>query len=398
MAVNPEKRRSAVLIGAGSVALIALLLVGCGSKKADSSSTSTSSTTRTSGGSTTPNTPVSVPAWTPPVQATDLMVDASTPQIVSYGSDSNQNLEVFQSAGDPQGTIVYIHGGAWEGGSMQQNTAAIVMTEEEQEKAAEFRQISSLAATNVLQQLKPQLSSGWDIVSIDYRLATPNAGPGIRATQILNDVDHAMRFIIANASKLDLDMTSFIISGGSAGGHLALMEALTAASGQFVDPKLPSNLKDVKVEFDGIIAMVAPSDLTTVWQTGGIGTVGTDAVLGCAQENPPAVASMPPCDPSVPVTFSPITYTKAAATNGTQLPPAYFAYGGEDTLVLISTQGIPEIEAWAVAAGPGQTWFDLPPSGTHNIDDNVNQLSLDHWLDNANSSTWTGAGAMQPSS
>jgi hypothetical protein len=78
------------------------------------------------------------------------------------------------------------------------------------------------------------------------------------------------------------------------------------------------------------------------------------------------------------------------------LPPAYFAYGGLDTLVLISTQGMPQINAWAAASGPNQTWYDLPPQGTHNIDDNVNELALDNWLDNVANATWTGPNAKTP--
>ena len=372
-----------------------VLVVACSSK--DSSSTSTTAGSASSSSSTAvPNTPVSVPAWTPPAQATDLMADASTPQVVSYGSDPNQNLEVFQSTGEPQGTIVYVHGGAWEGGSMQQNTSAIIQAQEAQERTAEFVQLSKLASNGVLDELKPQLSTGWDIVSIDYRLATATSGPGIRATQLMNDVDHAMRYIVANAKTLDLDMSTFIISGGSAGGHLALMEALTAASGQFIDPTISSDLKKVKLSFDGVIAMVAPSDLNTLYLAGGIAPPGQEALLGCSLQNPPYVAGTPQCNEAVVNQFSPITYTKAAKTNGVTLPPAYFAYGGLDTLVLISTQGMPEIDAWAAASGPSETWYDLPPQGTHNIDDNVNDLALDNWLDNVANATWTGPNAKTP--
>jgi acetyl esterase/lipase len=381
---------------AGVVLASSLLLfaAACGSKGSSSGTTSQSSSPSST---LVPNTPVSVPAWTPPVQATDLMTDESAPKLVSYGSDPNQNLEVFQSAGDSQGTIVYIHGGAWEGGSMQQNTSAIIQAQEEQERTAEFVQISKLASNGILDQLKPQLSTGWDIVSINYRLATATSGPGIRATQLMNDVDHAMRYIVANAKDLDLDMSTFIISGGSAGGHLVLMEALTASSGQFMDPALPSNLKNVKLSFDGVIAMVAPTDLNTLYLVGGpLAPPGQEALLGCSLQNPPFTAGMPQCNGSIASQFSPITYTKAAKTNGVTLPPAYFAYGGLDTLVLISTQGMPEIDAWAAASGPSETWYDLPPQGTHNIDDNVNDLALNNWLDNVVKSTWTGPNAKTP--
>ena len=62
-----------------------------------------------------------------------------------------------------------------------------------------------------------------------------------------------------------------------------------------------------------------------------------------------------------------------------------------------ATQGLPEVTAWAAAAGPEQTWYDFPPAGTHNIDDNVNELALNNWLDNVESGKWTGTGAQQPS-
>lgn len=376
------------------ISFLALVVAACGS---NGSSTTTTSQSASPSSTLVPNTPVSVPAWTPPVQATDLMTDASTPKVVSYGSDPNQSLEVFQSSGDAQGTIVYIHGGAWEGGSMQQNTSAIIQAQEEQERTAEFVQLAKLASSGVLDELKPQLSRGWDIVSINYRLATATSGPGIRATQLMNDVDHAMRYIVANAKALDLDMSTFIISGGSAGGHLALMEALTASSGQFMDPALPSNLKKVKLSFDGVIAMVAPTDLNTLYLVGGpLAPPGQEALLGCSLQNPPFTAGMPQCNESVVNQFSPLTYTKAARVNGVTLPPAYFAYGGLDTLVLISTQGMPEIDPWAAASGPNETWYDLPPQGTHNIDDNVNDLALNNWLDNVASATWTGPNAKTP--
>jgi acetyl esterase/lipase len=376
------------------ISFLALVVAACGS---NGSSTTATSQSASPSSTLVPNTPVSVPAWTPPVQATDLMTDASTPKVVSYGSDPNQSLEVFQSSGDAQGTIVYIHGGAWEGGSMQQNTSAIIQAQEEQERTAEFVQLAKLASSGVLDELKPQLSRGWDIVSINYRLATATSGPGIRATQLMNDVDHAMRYIVANAKALDLDMSTFIISGGSAGGHLALMEALTASSGQFMDPALPSNLKKVKLSFDGVIAMVAPTDLNTLYLVGGpLAPPGQEALLGCSLQNPPFTAGMPQCNESVVNQFSPLTYTKAARVNGVTLPPAYFAYGGLDTLVLISTQGMPEIDPWAAASGPNETWYDLPPQGTHNIDDNVNDLALNNWLDNVASATWTGPNAKTP--
>ena len=86
--------------------------------------------------------------------------------------------------------------------------------------------------------------------------------------------------------------------------------------------------------------MVAPTDLNTLYLVGGpLAPPGQEALLGCSLQNPPYTAGMPQCNESVVNQFSPISYTKAAISKGVTLPPVYFAYGGLDTLVLISTQG-----------------------------------------------------------
>ena len=221
-----------------------------------------------------------------------------------------------------------------------------------------------------------QIQNGWDVVSIDYRLATPDAGPGIRAPQILNDVDRAVRYTRAHAAELGLNMHRFVLTGGSAGGHLALMETEGAPTKAFADPTLPPELASTDPHIDATIAMVAPTDLSTFWQVGGIAPSASESLLGCTQDVIPAIAEMPPCSGTVVDDYSPLLWTRRHVSDGRSLPPAYFAYGGEDTLVKIETQGTPNIEAWAKAAGPERTWVDLPPAGGHNIDDTVNYIAF----------------------
>lgn len=376
--------RSMLLAGA-TLAVGALALVACSKASSSSSSPTTTSTT-----STTVNTPVSVPAWTPPVASSSLAADSPQPTTYQYGADQNDTLEVFQSSGDPEGTLIYIHGGGWTAGSAQQNTSTIVMAQDVQERLAEFQQLSSLAATNIQQQLMPHLQRGWDIVSINYELAASTVGAGVRGTQMMNDVDTAMRYIRYNAQKLGLDLTKVVLSGGSAGGHLALMEALTASSGQYMAPDLAPELKSVKVTFDGVIAMVAPTDMNTLWQGGYVAPASEESMLGCTPTpSNPAIPGMPACSEATLQQWSPLYLTQQIDAAGTTLPPAYFAYGGSDPMIQMATQGIPEIDAWAKAAGPNQTWYDYPPLGTHNIDDNVNGDALALFLDDIAAGNWS---------
>ena len=392
---RPRHTRASLAGFALAASMIAALTLGACSSSAGNNA---SSSTTTAG----PHTPVSVPAWNPPVVASDEVANASTPQIVAYGPDPAQTMEVFQSSGDPMGTIIYIHGGGWSGGSAQDNTNAAILSQEEQVRASELAQLNELAGNaskQTLERVKKQLARGWDIVSIDYRLATGTEAPGVAAARIIGDVDRAIRYAIANADSLQLGMAKLVLSGASAGGHLTLMEALTANAGTdtYIDPTLPADLRAVTVRFDGIVPFVAPTDIATFAQAGGLAPAAEEALLGCTTLPTVALPGSRPCpDMNLAESLSPITLTRAAAADGTTLMPAYFGYGGSDQLVLISTQGTPEVQAWSAAAGVDQTWYDFPPTGTHNLEDTINQEALADWLDNVASGQWTGSKAEKP--
>jgi acetyl esterase/lipase len=60
-------------------------------------------------------------------------------------------------------------------------------------------------------------------VTIDYALV-----PTVRFPAPLDDVRTALRWVRTNAARLGVDPTRVALVGGSAGGHLALLEATTA--------------------------------------------------------------------------------------------------------------------------------------------------------------------------
>jgi len=113
-----------------------------------------------------------------------------------------EKLDVYQPAARADGlrhpALVWIHGGGWTGGTKNE---------------ARADNICRTAA-----------AAGYVAVSIDYRL-----GDGAWPINLL-DCKNAVRFLRANAARYSIDPDRIAVAGGSAGGHLALMVALTAGA------------------------------------------------------------------------------------------------------------------------------------------------------------------------
>jgi acetyl esterase/lipase len=136
---------------------------------------------------------------------------------------------------------------------------------------------------------------------------------------------------------IELRVIVDIVAGASAGGQLAALAG--AAPGTFSDPTLPSELVRVSPVVQGVIDYVGPSDFRTFPDAGGWG--------------PPLMASLLDCGPAGVVACDPAHVTDASVSTYLRpgVPPAYLAYGAQDTLVVAATQGAPLAHAWAVARG-----------------------------------------------
>jgi acetyl esterase/lipase len=363
--------------------LVVLAASACGDSGGDAAITGTPApSTTTSTTTTVPPTPVSVPDRPSELGQGEIAKGlVQEPVEVAYGSDPLQKMDVYASAGDTVGTIMYIHGGGWNGSSKDETTSALMYSTSADFRDAASPYLAEIDRTVGQDVILAQIQYGWDVVSINYRLATAAPGPGIRAPQLMNDVDRAIRYTQVHAEELGLNMSTFVLSGGSAGGHLALMATQGAPTEAFADPTLPPELASATVKIDAVVGLVAPTDLNTLWLAGGIAAPGQESLLGCTLAEVPAIPGMPHCDDPTLVNFySPLSWSHEYRERGQTLPPAYFSYGGEDTLVRIDTQGTPNIDAWAASAVQGTTWFDYPPAGGHNIDFSVNYIALNTWL------------------
>jgi len=111
-----------------------------------------------------------------------------------YGFSGNValKLDVWQNqdSAKPLPTVVYIHGGGWFFGDR----------------------------TGALPQLLPYIDKGWNVVNVEYRMSGQALAPAA-----VEDARCALRWITRNAEKFHFDTEKIIVTGHSAGGHLALM-------------------------------------------------------------------------------------------------------------------------------------------------------------------------------
>jgi acetyl esterase/lipase len=120
---------------------------------------------------------------------------------VTYLTASNyeSKLDVYQRRGmtSPQPTVIYIHGGFWAAGNKEGS----------------------------LMSLLPWMEMGWNVVNVEYRLARVALAPAA-----VEDCLCALRFLATQAKTYNIDTTRMVVTGESAGGHLALTTGILPES------------------------------------------------------------------------------------------------------------------------------------------------------------------------
>ena len=174
--------------------------------------------------------------------------------------------------------VVIIHGGGWSGG---------------QRDAAREINIGSTLARN-----------GYVGMSIDYKLSYNKQA--VWPTNLW-DCKTAVRWLRVNAEKLGVDPDRIGVIGGSAGGHLAAMVALTTPA-DGLDPAAPYGNVSCAVKCG--IDMYGPADLPTYHDVGMLGKT-------CAEA------------PELYRQASPVSYARAHS------PPLLILHGTADTTVSV---------------------------------------------------------------
>ena len=120
----------------------------------------------------------------------------TTPNITySTASGYECKLDVYQRrpATTPVPTVIHIHGGGWVGGTKEGGLIGLL----------------------------PYFQMGFSVVNVEYRMARNALAPAA-----VEDCRLALKWVIKNAKTYNFDTTRIVVTGGSAGGHLALMTGM----------------------------------------------------------------------------------------------------------------------------------------------------------------------------
>ena len=123
---------------------------------------------------------------------------------ITYGIANNYELklDVYRptTAKAPTPVVMLIHGGGW------------IRHEKEEEVLS----------------LLPYLEMGWAAINVEYRLARVSLAPAA-----VEDCRCALHWIGRNARTYNFDVSKVVVTGASAGGHLALTTAMIPGSAGF---------------------------------------------------------------------------------------------------------------------------------------------------------------------
>ncbi len=114
-------------------------------------------------------------------------------------SNYEAKLDVYKrrDATGPQPTLIFIHGGGWVQGTKERSVMSLM----------------------------PWFEMGWNVVNVEYRLAKVAQAPAA-----VEDCLCALRWVAAQAKTYDIDTSRLVVSGESAGGHLALTTGMIPES------------------------------------------------------------------------------------------------------------------------------------------------------------------------
>jgi len=126
----------------------------------------------------------------------DFKIVPNITYLTASNYDAKLDLYVTRTPEKPLPTLIWIHGGGWTGGTKESFTG-----------------------------IPAFLAMGMNVVNVEYRLAKTAPAPAA-----VEDCRCALRWVIQHAREYGIDVNRLVVSGGSAGGHLALTTGMLPAS------------------------------------------------------------------------------------------------------------------------------------------------------------------------
>ena len=198
----------------------------------------------------------------------------------------------------PKPLVLYIHGGGWVSGHTRHGGAL----------------------ANFPAALARLASEGFVVASLEYRLAAEAPFPAQ-----VQDARAALRFLKSNAARYGIDPTRTGIWGGSAGGHLAALTALSCGDASLDAAGTKAPLGSECVQAAAIWYGVYDFAALSASRPGGQDAAAAK-LLGCDG----------PCTPEKFAAASPVTYVDAKD------PPFLIIHGDEDKTVPVAQSHLGE--------------------------------------------------------
>ncbi|CAN5875697.1 alpha/beta hydrolase [soil metagenome] len=211
--------------------------------------------------------------------------------------------------------------------------------------------------------VEPLVRRGYTVFAVVH-----GSQPKFTIPEILRDMNRAVRFIRHHADEYGIDPDRIGIYGGSAGGHLSLMQGMAGDKGD-PDARDPVDRESSRVQ--AVACLYPPTDFLNYGQD------GENALGRGILENFRAPFDFQELDPKRNV-FVPVTDEEKVLEIGRQIspithvspddPPTLILHGDADTLVPIQQAEliVEKLEEAGVEAtlkvkkGAGHGWPDLP--------------------------------------
>lgn len=245
------------------------------------------------------------------------LVQANLTYLTANGYESKLDVYRRRDAQTPQPTLVFYHGGGWIGGT----------------KEASFMSVM------------PWLEMGWNVVNVEYRMARVSPAPAA-----VEDAQCALRFVVNQAKTFNIDTARIVVSGESAGGHLALAAGMIPASAGFVNACAGGGFTSADMSVPKVAAIINWYGITDVNDM----LAGPNARAYAVQW----LGALPNRD-AVAKSVSPISYVRA------DLPPILNIQGDADPIVPYS-QNVRLNDALK-KAGARSELFTIPGGGHGNF-------------------------------
>ncbi len=129
--------------------------------------------------------------------ANQYQIFPNIPYLVANNYEDKVDVYKRRDVTAPQPTLIWIHGGGWVGGTKEGS----------------------------LMQILPWLEMGWNVVNVEYRLGRVSLAPAA-----VEDCLCALRWVGREAKTYGIDTNRLVVSGDSAGGHLALTTGMIPES------------------------------------------------------------------------------------------------------------------------------------------------------------------------